>query len=321
MEKTGDRIQKVLSDNGVMSRRKAEDAIRQRRVQVNGRPAEIGQKINPRKDIIAIDGVNVELQRRKNNVYIMLNKPRGYVTTTSDEMGRACVSDLVADVPEKVYPIGRLDKVSEGLLLLTNDGNFANTVMHPRNHISKTYRATVRPEVSEDQLIKLSTGVEIDGKKTLPATVHVLTRESGRTVLQITIYEGRNRQIRKMCEALGLVVARLKRVSVGPVKLGMLQPGAWRELTTTELTALRAASKKAQDKATQEKIDERVAREGSRSQKAKTQSRSKPEPDKRTRGRQDKSAKPAPDGRDAQAGKAARKPERQDNNKSGKRKG
>lgn len=244
----GIRIQKVLSDNGILSRRKAEEAILQKRVQVNGRPCEIGQKINPRKDIVALDGVNVPLQKRKNNVYLILNKPRGYVTTTSDEQGRACVADLVGDAPAKVYPIGRLDKVSEGLLLLTNDGDFANTVMHPRSHISKTYRATVRPDINEEQLLQLTTGVEIDGQMTLPAVVHVLTREAGRVVLQITIYEGRNRQIRKMCEAVGLTVARLKRISVGPVKLGMLKPGEWRELTAQELQGLRAAAKKADNK-------------------------------------------------------------------------
>ena len=245
MNDSGVRIQKVLSDNGVMSRRKAEEAILQNRVQVNGRPAGIGQKINPRKDLLSLDGINVPLQKRKKNLYIMLNKPRGYVTTTSDEMGRACVSDLVADAPQRVYPIGRLDKVSEGLLLFTNDGSFADTVMHPRNHISKTYRATVKPGVTEDQLLKLSSGVEIDGAATLPAAVHVITREPERAVIQITIFEGRNRQIRKMCEAVGLTVARLKRVSVGPLKLGMLKSGKWRELTASELTALRNSAQKA----------------------------------------------------------------------------
>jgi 23S rRNA pseudouridine2605 synthase len=174
----------------------------------------------------------------------MLNKPRGYVTTTSDELGRANVTELVADAPDKVYPVGRLDKNSEGLLLFTNDGDFANTVMHPRNNISKTYRATVRPDITEAQLIKLSSGVTIDGQKTLPAAVHVLEREPGRVVLQITIHEGRNRQIRKMCEAVGLTVARLKRISVGPLKLGMLKPGDWRELTAEELKGLRGAAAK-----------------------------------------------------------------------------
>lgn len=260
MDGSGTRIQKVLSDNGILSRRKAEEAILQKRVQVNGRPAEIGQKIDPKRDVIALDGVNVALSRRKQNFYIMLNKPRGYVTTTSDEMGRACVSDLVADAPQRVYPVGRLDKVSEGLLLLTNDGHFANTVMHPRNHISKTYRATVRPGVTEEQLLKLATGVEIDGVMTLPATVHVVTRDPERAVVQITIFEGRNRQIRKMCEALGLTVARLKRTSVGPLKLGMLKPGKWRELTASELIAIRNSANKAMNKRVHEENAQRPKR-------------------------------------------------------------
>lgn len=260
MNNEGTRIQKVLSDNGVLSRRKAEDAIRQGRITVNGRPCGLGQKINPRKDIIALDGVNIALQRRKQSVYIMLHKPRGYVTTTSDEMGRRCVTDLVADAPAKVYPVGRLDKQSEGLLLLTNDGNFANQIMHPRSHVSKTYRVTVRSAVDEQQLVRLATGVEIDGKATQPASVHMLASENGRSVIQLTIYEGRNRQVRKMCEAVGLTVARLKRTSVGPLKLGMLKPGDWRELTPAELISLRASVKKAENRSRQEQQEALGAR-------------------------------------------------------------
>jgi 23S rRNA pseudouridine2605 synthase len=173
----------------------------------------------------------------------MLHKPRGYVTTMSDELGRRCVKELVEDAPERVYPIGRLDKDSEGLLLMTNDGDFANLIMHPSHHVSKTYRVTVRPAVSDEQLTQLSSGVEIDGKKTAPAVIHVLEKEPGRVVLQITIHEGRNRQIRKMCEAVGLEVARLKRTTVGPLKLGMLQPGEWRELKPAEVGMLRNAVK------------------------------------------------------------------------------
>lgn len=244
-QKNSVRIQKILSDQGVLSRRKAEEAIRQGRITINGRPCEIGQKINPRKDLIALDGVPVRVEKNKQNLYIMLNKPRGYVTTTSDEHGRKSVMDLVADAPMRVYPAGRLDLNSEGLLLLTNDGEFANTIMHPSNHISKTYRVTLRSPVTEEQTIKLSTGVEIDGKMTQPATVLVLTQEPGRSVLQITISEGRNRQIRKMCEAVNLDVARLKRTAVGPLRLGMLPPGKWRELKPSELIAIRNASKKA----------------------------------------------------------------------------
>ena len=171
----------------------------------------------------------------------MLNKPRGYVTTVSDELDRRCVMDLLEGVEERVYPVGRLDRNSEGLLLFTNDGEFANGIMHPSRHITKTYRVTVRPDVSDAQLVKLAEGVEIDGRKTLPATVVVKDKEPGRAVLLITIKEGRNRQIRKMCEAVGLEVARLRRISIGPLKLGMLKPGDYRELTAEELRALRNA--------------------------------------------------------------------------------
>jgi 23S rRNA pseudouridine2605 synthase len=171
----------------------------------------------------------------------MLNKPRGYVTTVSDELERRCVMDLLEDVEERVYPIGRLDRNSEGLLLLTNDGNFANGIMHPSRHVSKTYRVTVRPDISDDQLVALSDGVMLDGRKTLPANVVVMNKEPGRVVLQMTIKEGRNRQIRRMCEAVGLEVARLRRTSIGPIKLGMLKPGTYRDLTAEELRAIRNA--------------------------------------------------------------------------------
>ena len=242
----GIRIQKVLSENGVMSRRKAEEAIAQGRVTVNGHPAQPGNPVDPSRDVIAVDGVRVQLRKKKQNVYIMLHKPRGFVTTTSDELGRRCVTDLVKDAPAHVYPVGRLDRNSEGLLLLTNDGAFANLVMHPSNHISKTYRVTVRPDVSDEQAAKMSAGVMLDGRMTLPATVLVLEKQDGRVVLQITIQEGRNRQVRRMCEAVGLEVARLKRTSVGPLKLGMLQPGQWRELRPGEVAALRKAASKKQ---------------------------------------------------------------------------
>lgn len=236
------RIHKALADNGIASRRAAEKMVEEGRVTVNGRKAIIGQDVNPARDIIHIDGERVYFERKQTKYYIMLNKPRGYVTTMSDELGRRCVAELVKDVGARVYPIGRLDKDSEGMLLLTNDGDFANMIMHPSHHISKTYRVTVRPEVSEDQLIELSTGVTLDdGTVTMPAQVQVDDKSEGRTVLRMTIFEGKNRQIRRMCEALGLEVARLRRVSVGPVKLGMLQPGKWRELTPTEIGAIRNA--------------------------------------------------------------------------------
>ena len=240
----GIRIQKVLSDNGILSRRKAEDAIRAGRITINGRPAVLGNPVNPTRDVITVDGVRVMLQKKKNNFYIMLHKPRGFVTTTADELGRRCVTDLVKDAPSKVYPVGRLDRNSEGLLLMTNDGDFANLVMHPSNHISKSYRVTVRPSITDEQAAQMGAGLMIDGKMTLPATVLVLEKQEGRVVLQITISEGRNRQVRRMCEAVGLEVARLKRISIGPLKLGMLPPGEWRELKPSELTALRNAAQK-----------------------------------------------------------------------------
>ena len=234
------RIQKMIADSGFCSRRKAEELISKGRVKLNGHPVKLGDKCSF-KDLITVDGERLNMPRKKNFIYIMMNKPRGYVTSVSDELDRRCVMDLLDDVEERVYPVGRLDRNSEGLLLFTNDGEFANNIMHPSKHISKTYRVTVRPDVNDEQLVQLSDGVEIDGKKTMPATVIVKEKQQGRVVLLITIKEGRNRQIRKMCEAVGLEVARLRRISVGPLKLGMLKSGTWRELTPEELRAIRTA--------------------------------------------------------------------------------
>ena len=239
MEKV--RIQKIIAESGMCSRRKAEELIDKGAVKVNGHHCKLGDKALPGKDIITVNGERVTVEKKKRLYYIMLNKPRGYVTTMSDELDRKCVTELLTGVPERVYPIGRLDKNSEGLLLFTNDGGFANDIMHPSRHIAKTYRVTVRPDISEDQLVKLASGLEIDGRKTAECNVVVLDKQVGRVVLQMTIYEGRNRQIRKMCEAVGLEVARLKRTAVGPLKLGMLKPGAWRELKPDELRAIRNA--------------------------------------------------------------------------------
>ena len=239
MEKV--RIQKIIAESGMCSRRKAEELIDKGAVKVNGHPCKLGDKALPGKDIITVNGERVTVEKKKRLYYIMLHKPRGYVTTMSDELDRKCVTELLTGVPERVYPIGRLDKNSEGLLLFTNDGGFANDIMHPSRHIAKTYRVTVRPDISEDQLVQLASGVEIAGRKTAECNVVVLDKQVGRVVLQMTIYEGRNRQIRKMCEAVGLEVARLKRTAVGPLKLGMLKPGAWRELKPDELRAIRNA--------------------------------------------------------------------------------
>lgn len=233
-----ERLQKFLSECSVASRRKSEELIREGKVKVNGKIAQVGDKVDPKKDTVTVCGKKVVAVKQK--YYIMLNKPRGYVTTMSDELGRKCVAELVQDVGAQVYPVGRLDKDSEGLLLLTNDGEFANAVMHPRKHIPKTYRVTVRSNINDAQIEKLENGIDIegDGRDTLPASVHVIEKSAERSVFEITIYEGRNRQIRKMCEQVSLDVIRLKRNSVGSVKLGMLKVGKWRELTEDEVHRL-----------------------------------------------------------------------------------
>lgn len=238
------RLQKFIADAGICSRRKAEEMIRQNRIKVNGHPAVIGQKVSER-DIVTADGERVALPRKKEYVYLMMNKPRGYITTMNDERSRRCVADLLGDdISARVFPVGRLDVNSEGLLLFTNDGNFANDLMHPSRHVTKTYRVTVHSAVTEDKLVALAEGVVIDGRKTAPAQVRVLVDEPERTVLEIIIREGRNRQVRKMCEAVNLDVARLKRTAEGPLRLGMLKPGTYRELTAEELKAIRTAVKK-----------------------------------------------------------------------------
>ena len=232
------RVQKIIADAGVCSRRKAEELIEQGAVKVNGHPAQIGMKADPYRDLITVNGERIPSPREQRSVYLMLYKPRGYLTAMSDDRGRKCVSELVADVPERVYPVGRLDLNSEGLLLMTNNGEFANLITHPSHEIPKCYRVTVYARVTDEQQVALSTGVEIDGKKTAPAEVRVVTEEENRTVMLITIIEGRNREIRKMCEAVGLEVARLKRISIGSLRLGMLQPGHYRELTDEEVGML-----------------------------------------------------------------------------------
>lgn len=242
MEKV--RIQKIIADSGYCSRRKAEELISSGIVTVNGRGCSLGDKADPRNDLIRVGDDVISAQNTEKR-YIMLYKPRGYVTTMADEKGRKIAADLLVGVKERVYPVGRLDRNSEGLLIFTNDGEFANDIMHPSRHVSKTYRVTIDGRVDEEQLSVLSSGVELDdGAVTLPCTVEVLIEEPTRTVLRFVIKEGRNRQIRRMCEAVGLQVGRLRRTAVGGVKLGMLKPGEFRDLTKEELRALRAAAGK-----------------------------------------------------------------------------
>ena len=229
-----------MADNGVASRRKSEELIAGGHVKVNGRVAQIGDKIDPKHDVVTVNGR--KLVRDNSYVYLVLNKPRGYVTTMSDEMDRRCVAELVADVGRRVYPVGRLDRDSEGLLLITNDGEFANAMTHPSKHIAKTYRVSVRPKITEEQITVLTSSLMIDGRKTLPAEVRVVRSEEDKSVLEIVLYEGRNRQIRRLCEEAGLEVARLKRVSVGQLTLSGLKAGEYRSLTKDEVSLLKRQS-------------------------------------------------------------------------------
>jgi 23S rRNA pseudouridine2605 synthase len=234
------RLQKYMSECGVASRRKSEELIAKGAVKVNGTVAKIGDSVDPKRDIITLNGKKIE--NKTVAKYIMLHKPRGFVTTMSDELGRRCVASLVEDVGERVYPIGRLDRNSEGLLLLTNDGEFANAVMHPSKHVAKVYRVTIRPDISDEQIAAMSDGMMIDGRMTAPAQVTVLEKRDDRAVIEIVLFEGRNRQIRRMCEELGIEVARLKRTAIAGVKLGMLPQGKWRELTPQEVSHILSAA-------------------------------------------------------------------------------
>lgn len=230
------RLQKFLAESGVASRRKSEQLIAEGKVKVNGKVASIGDKINPKKDSVTVSGKKIV--KRKEFTYILLHKPRGFITTMSDEMDRKCVAELIKDVPVRVYPVGRLDRDSEGMLLFTNDGEFANAMTHPTKHVPKTYRVTVRPSISEDQITQLTTGVIIDDRKTAPAQVRVVTKEEGRVVLEIILYEGRNRQIRKMFEAVDNCVDFLKRIKIGDLQLSGLNRGEVRALSPYEIDYL-----------------------------------------------------------------------------------
>ena len=231
------RIQKILSERGVCSRRKAEAYIMEGRVTVNGNPANLGDTADPDVDMILLDGN--PLPSTQKPVYIMLYKPRGYVTTLSDEKGRKNAAELVADCGVRVYPVGRLDMDSEGLLIFTNDGEFANLLTHPKHEVNKTYLVTVT-DFTAEKLEKLSLPVELDGyliKK--PAVKLVRTLSGNRAVLSVTIHEGRNRQVRRMCDLAGMGVTRLTRISEGAVKLGDLKSGTWRYLTDAEVALLK----------------------------------------------------------------------------------
>lgn len=230
-----ERLQKILSARGVASRRKAEEMILAGRVTCNGSPAELGMTADPDVDEILVDGK--PLPKASEYVYLILHKPRGYVTTLSDEKGRRNAAMLVADCGVRVYPVGRLDMDSEGLLLFTNDGEFANSLMHPKHEVNKTYDTWVTG-FSQAGLERLRLPVTLDGYTIRPPQVLVIRAGEGKALLRITIHEGRNRQIRRMCELAGMHVTRLKRVKEGDLSLGDLPLGKWRCLTEEEVAAL-----------------------------------------------------------------------------------
>ena len=240
------KLQKYFTDCGIMSRRAAEAEIAAGKVKVNGEVATPGQRIVPGVDSVTYLGKPVEMPKFKKNIYVMLNKPRGYLTTMSDDRGRATVAELVSDVGARVYPVGRLDMDSEGLLLLTNDGELALKLTHPRHEIPKIYHVKVAGKVAYDTLKKLNAPMEIDGYKLLPVKTELISVKPDHSVLKMTLFEGRNRQIRKMCESVELDVLRLKRIAIGNITLGELAPGKWRYLSTAQVEYLRTSGRKKQ---------------------------------------------------------------------------
>lgn len=231
------RIQKFFSDNAIMSRRAAEAAVVAGRVTVNGVQAKIGQSVDPEHDAIMLDGKPVA-KAPPQKTYIMLNKPRGYVTTLSDERGRRTVAELVADCGARVYPVGRLDMDSEGLLIMTNDGDLTLRLTHPRHEIPKIYLVTLAGEITEDKLNALRSVRKLDGYTLAPIGVRVAEHRREGTVVEFTLHEGRNRQIRRMCSLCDLRVIRLMRVSIGSLTLDGLKVGHWRPLTQSQIDYL-----------------------------------------------------------------------------------
>lgn len=230
-----ERLQKILSCRGVASRRASEELIKAGRITVNGRVALLGECADPDTDEILVDGKT--LPTGEPSVYIMLHKPRGYVTTLSDEKGRQNVAQLVADCGTRVYPVGRLDMDSEGLLLLTNDGAFANAMMHPKHEVDKTYEVWVRG-YHQAATALLSRAITLDGYRIKKPRVRLLRAEGDKGKYLVTIHEGRNRQVRRMCEAAGMTVTRLRRIREGTLELGDLPLGKWRYLTEEEIAGL-----------------------------------------------------------------------------------
>ena len=235
-----ERLQKLIARAGICSRRTAETLLTAGRVTVNGVAAHLGDKADADTDVIAIDGTAIAFAEP--SVYLMLNKPRGYVTTLRDELGRTTAAELVADCGTRVFPVGRLDKESEGLLLFTNDGALMQAMTHPSHQVDKTYEVTVTGQL-EGAADRLSAVTELDGEPIVPAQVEIMERRQGQALLRVTIHQGKNRQIRRMCAQVGMQVTRLRRVSEDALTLGDLKPGQWRYLTDAEVAALKGSER------------------------------------------------------------------------------
>lgn len=230
-----ERLQKIIAARGLCSRRQAEKWIEEGRVRLNGNTAHLGDTADVTEDVIEVDGKRLPKAAKK--IYLMLNKPRGYVTTLSDEKGRKNAAELVAGCGTRVYPVGRLDMDSEGLLLFTNDGEFANLMMHPKHEVDKVYRVWVT-NFAPEKLEALKEPIELDGYRIKEPKVRPVRMEPTRAILDVSIHEGRNRQVRRMCQAAGLEVARLKRIREGGLDIGTLKAGEWRYLEPRELVIL-----------------------------------------------------------------------------------
>ena len=237
------RLQKYFTDCGVMSRRRAEKEIADGRVRVNGEVATVGQTVTPGVDTVEYNGKVINMPCDEKKICIMLNKPRGFITSLSDDRGRKCVTELLGDLSERVYPVGRLDMYSEGLLLLTNDGELANALTHPRHGVAKIYHVSTEGVPSESCMNALRAPMTIDGYSLLPVKSNIISRSGSSAVIEMHLYEGRNRQIRKMCDAVGIKIRRLKRVAIGDIILGDLEKGKYRYLSDTEIEYLRNTAK------------------------------------------------------------------------------
>ena len=233
------RISKYFTDCGVMSRRAADAAVERGEVKVNGITAELGQKVTPGVDTVIWKGKKIVLPATPAKLTVMLNKPRGYLTTLSDDKGRHTVAELVADAGVRLYPVGRLDMDSDGLLILTNDGDLANRLSHPSHNVDKVYLAYVDGHVTAEQMNNMTQPIEIDGKMTSPARVRKAAYNQVETALEVTIHDGRNRQVRRLCEREGLHVRKLTRVAEGSLLLGDLEEGKWRKLSDKEIRKLK----------------------------------------------------------------------------------